>query len=493
MKDFLTKLLLLNCIIYLGLTTTVHSQEFKELKFQLASNSVESISIAIPFEKGKLPLKTIFALESEHGLLDVAIGYHLLWPGTNYIRAINLTFKPVKPFSKYRIFWRKSAFELEHLLPSSQMVDVSFDNNYLQTIGYGRKTSTNLEYSWFDFGFKQFANYVTSPDLISQNPKQKLTYSDAAPWLYDHPYTLYMLYLRTGELKWKKLAHAKAVEYAKHINSDGYFGLKNRPDLKYLMPAGLVIDYLFYPSKKTQRIVAKMYKNSLLWHERYQESLSFWTERNLSNALALALANWELTSSVAAKARIDRLINGLAASMINTGKGACVLHEYRDHEGKGDDSKVCSLWMSALVVEQLWRYVHLSDNLLAKEQIFALADHAIENGLYFGSHKHLSNLTIPMYLYFNEESKYTKNSQWTDIHHACDVVGMILKSQYIKKLSGLDYQYGREQVKGLLKTCKKTLSRSKKVKVWYISPLRKFNWWFGSTANLEWLLMELDY
>lgn len=493
MKDFFTKLLLLNCIIYFGLTATASSREFKELKFQLANYNTETISIAIPFEKGTLPLKTILALESEHGLVDAAIGQHLLWPGTNDIRAINLTFKPEKALSKYRLFWRKSAFELEHMLPSSPLVDVKFDNNYLQTIGYGRKTTQSFEYAWFDYGFKQFANYVTSPVLISQNPKQKLTYLDAAPWLYDHPYTLYMLYLRTGELTWKKLAHEKAVEYANNIDTDGYFALKSRPDLKYLMPAGLVIDYLFYPSKKTRRIVSKMYKNSLSWHQRYQESLSFWTERNLSNALALAMADWELSNNLAAKERVERLIDGMATSLISTGKGACVLHEYRDHEGKGDDSKVCSLWMSALVVEQLWRYVHLTDSSLAKKQIIALADHAVENGLYFGSHKHLSNLSIPMYLYFHEESKYQKNSQWTDIQHACDVVGMILKSQYIKKSSGLDYKYGREQVKGLLKTCQKTLSRSKKVKVWQISPLRKFNWWFSSTANLEWLLMELEY
>jgi len=493
MKDFLTKLLLLKCIIFLGLSTAVNSQEFKELKFQLASNHAGKISIAIPFEKGKLPLKTIFALESEHGLVDAEMGQHLLWPGTNYIRAISLTFKPKKPLSKYRLFWRNSAFKLKRIIPSSSFVDVTFDGDYLQTIGYGRKTTNLLEYSWFDFGFKQFANYVTNPALISQNPKQRLTYADAAPWLYDHPYTLYMLYLRTGELTWKRLAHEKALKYAKHINSGGYFELKNRPDLKYLMASGLVIDYLFYPSRRTQKIVSKMHKNGLLWHERYQDSLSFWTERNLSNALALAMAEWELNGNIAAKDRVDNLIKGISSSMVRTGKGGCVLHEFRDHEGKGDDSQVCSLWMSALVVEQLWRYIHLTDSLLAKKQIIALGDHALENGLYLGNHKHLDGLVIPMYLYFKEESRYQKNSQWTDMHHACDVVSMILKSQYIKKLSGADYRYGRDKVKGLLKTCKKTLSRSKKVKVWSISPLRKFNWWFSSTANLEWLLMELDY
>lgn len=464
------------------------------LDFKYHSLSDDTVQVVIPFPSGQLDTKSVVQLRHNQEVLDTSVVYHLLWPGTSKVRALAVEFKPVIGLGSYQLLWRSSAFELDKGVFNTNIIDVEFEREWLSQLAYGKVASSHFNNDWFQNSYSRFAEYVTSPGLIDKNKKQKLTYNDAAPWLYDHPFALYMLYLRTGELHWKKLAHKMSQKYVNNINSDGFFKLKSTPDVKYLMSAGLVLDYMFYPKKRTVDVVKNMFKNTLPWRAKYDRSYTFWTERNLSNAIMLPLSLWELTDSKQALSRLKKVIHESKGNLKQVQEGACMAHEFRDHEGKGGDSLVCSPWMSALVVEQLWRYYVLTSDGDAAEIITLLADFAASSGLYKGTRGHLLDLTIPMYLtYVDNSAKKNRFEPWTDIQHACDVAGMILKGQYVKKKIGLEHSFGREQVTGLLKTCKKTLARSKKVKVWHISPLRKFNWWFSSTANLEWLLTELDY
>ncbi|NQZ22420.1 MAG: hypothetical protein HRT53_10215 [Colwellia sp.] len=470
-----------------------------QLTFEIEANKSEMISITIPFSRESLPRKSIFLLFSGDEILKSKVQTHLLWPTNNsttpeHIRALSVSFIPNE--SKiYKLVWRDSYFTLPLGLPEYHIASVSYQKGWLSTGVYTPLIANNKQFqlAWYNKAFSNFGDFITDKALVVKSTKGKLSFENPSPWLYDHPYSLYLLYYKTGSDKWRIFANKAATRYRSLINSDGYFSLKENKDLKYLMASGLLIDYVFYPKKETLDTINAMYVNSVNWPIKYEDGLGFWTERHLSNAINLALTMWELTGELKYKDRVDRLVAGTLNGINNNSfnSNMCVQHYYRAHEGGNDEARVCSPWMNALVVEQLWRYVEMTGDSRAKQVIELFARQVVEEGVYNGKGVHLTGYIIPYYLKFYDKSKKEELNQWTDIQHACDVAAMVAKGAFIRKKSGQDVSKYLSIMDDLLKTCKKTMSRANVVKVWEISPLRKFNWWFSSTTSIEWLNEQL--
>jgi hypothetical protein len=471
----------------------------RQLTFETEVNKSEMISITVPFSRGLLPRKSIFLLFAGDEILESKVLTHLLWPKKNsatpeHIRALSVSFIPNKN-KVYKLVWRDSYFALPIGLPEYDIPPVSYQKGWLDAGVYTPLLANNEQFQlpWYNKAFSKFGDFITDETLVLKSTKGKLSFNNPSPWLYDHPYTLYLLYYKTGLDKWLILANKSAIRYRSLINSDGYFSLKKKKDLKYLMASGLLIDYVFYPKKDTSDTISKMYANSINWPLKYDKTLGFWTERHLASAINLALTMWELTGELQYRDRVDRLVAGTLKGIEHNplNLGGCVQHYYRAHEGGNDEAKVCSPWMNALVAEQLWRYVEMTGNINAKKVIELFAGNILDDATYNGNGVHMKGYIVPFYLKFYDKSRHEEPNQWTDMQHACDVAAMVAKGAFLIKNSGQDINKHITVMTALLKTCKKTMTRSGAVKVWSISPLRKFNWWFGSTASLGWLNEQL--
>lgn len=469
------------------------------LSFSLNGNVDKKVNIIIPFKQGDLSSHSKFKLLHEGINVAIETKTHLLWPATqkapSSVRALSLTFKQNTNNNNYRLFWKKTSERIKFGFFDGEYVDVNFHNDWLAYTLYSplKPFSKESNFNWYSYSFQKYGEFITNNNAVIKSTKNKLSFNNASPWLYDRPYTLYLLYLKTGDLKWKFEAHNAALFYMNNINTDGYFELKKRADLKYLIPSGLLIDYLFFPSYKTLEIIELMYNNSIAWPLKYDQTLSFWTERNLATALSLALVLWEITEKKEYKERLENLIEASFESIYipPNREGGCIKHYYSAHEGAKDDTLICSPWMSALVVEQLWRYYSMTNDTQSASLIDSFGTHVANGGTYKGSAKHLKDFDIPYYLRFFGSSKYNMPNQWTDIQHACDIGAMVAKSAYVRKKVNKNINKHIYVADNLMASCEKTMIRAYKLKVWAISPLRKFNWWFSSTSDIEWIIEQI--
>lgn len=488
-------------LVLLGCNTFTVAGEVDSVEFTFPTNyGVKKHSFVVPMPMEAMDDSSKLSLFKNGKPIHFTAFAHLKWPtrqGLTYVRGLTINFEAlVKTKDKFILAWgqhKAMALSSSVNIDPLSYITASFSTSWLSNILYSPLHATDKDFlKWFQRAYIKFGDYVTDEAKVAK-AKNKISYKDASPWLYDHPYTLYQLYFKTGDSYWLHKAHSAALFYERNISHEGYFLLKKRHDIKYLIPSGLLIDYIFYPRKSLLDTINRMYGNSLSWPTEYNTSRGFWTERHLASALSLAVTEWEVTGSNNSLSRVLALIKGTKSSIVfgENGSGGCMRHQLGAHEGKKDKTMVCSSWMNALVVEQLWRFHLLTLNQDSKDLIITLANQVLDKGVYQGWGVHMKKYKVPRYLQFFNDSKRRELDQWTDMHHACDVAGMLSKAAFLLKEDGKDYQLQKDMTLSLLKTCKKTLSRSNVVKVWSISPLRKFNWWFSSTGSLEWLAEQL--
>lgn len=347
-------------------------------------------------------------------------------------------------------------------------------------------SAANIKNSWFDNANVHYGNFVEDPTSI---PKYKFSLNKPSIWLYDRAYNFYLLYLKTGDIFWKNAGHKAVTFYKSKITDDGFFALKPN-DLKYANTQGLVLDYIFYPEASTKGVIDKIYKMTKAWSPKIKQK-GFWTERHHSIALATAISQWSMTYDPQVKQRIEAFIQSTMNHISLPGNSNCLKHSYLAHEGKKLTTAVCSPWMTALLVEQFWRYYFLTysyNSALIIERFGAYL--ASDNGSFnFTYGKEESS--VPKYLTLFNKPKYENNNPWSDHNHACDVTNAIAKAAYFLKLQKKDYSPFKTKIIDMLKTCHRSMHRTNPNKAWPVVPPRKFNWWYGTTASFTWLLQEL--
>ncbi len=481
----------------------------KEITSQL-SFTIDGIQISnqkpvyltIPFPKGYFYKKQKLSLLWEKSEIPFTAYAHLYWPSINKsqqsVRAITIKL-PLGINGQYHLRWDDNignSLSPHKLSYTNKLHEINLPVNWLKKITYFPIFPDKEKYrlKWFDESFEKYALYVTDENAIKKKDKS-YSINKAAPWLYDKVYTLYQLYFKTGNLKWKNKAHEAALFYKKNIGNDGFFKLVKHKDLKMLMGKGLLYDYIFYPNNKTTEIINKMYKNSLTWPAKYSKQKGFWTERHLASAFNLSITEWELTNKKSSLQRTYSLLNNVSEhlSLNSADEKKCLLHKLIQHENLNDKVYVCSPWMTALLIDELWRFYSITENKLAKNIIIHFSDFIINDSVYYGTGK-LEGYLIPEYLVFSSKSIYKERKKWDDRHHACDVSGMLAKSIYLMDKKSANYLSTKKTLNSLLKTCKKTAYHPHiRGNYWRLSPLRKFNWWFSSTTNLSWLYEEIAY
>lgn len=363
---------------------------------------------------------------------------------------------------------------------------------------------------WFDEAFKHFSDTAVNHVSEFVLDKNRIDYQQHyEPWLYDRAMTLFGIYIRTGELKWLRHAHRAAQYYAAHITSDGYFdrkkGYQNGPsnDLKYSYGQALLVDMMLTGDTRLLNKIEAIATAANKWNSQYvyqTQRPKLWTERHQAVALLAILTAWEATGKPAYADKLHTLFNHTLSQttqpVANWTYQGCPLHAYKDHEGFGSNAPVCSSWMNALLAEGVFRYYLHSNNDKALRLLSQLGDYLQDSGTYvWDQGGAMQGLRMPHYLSSREFQRYPKGS-WDDHHHACDVAAAAARSTWARNKLGENTASMLTLTQALLKTCqynlnymhRKDADKQHGKTVWRLSVPRQYNWWFGSTLDLGWLL-----
>jgi hypothetical protein len=352
-------------------------------------------------------------------------------------------------------------------------------------------------WAWFDKATVEYAR--TAVNDVPPAVVHRLDYAtDHEPWLFDRTATLFGVYVRTGDVKWLRHAHRSAQLYLQHITPQGHFDLKPQPDMKYGYGRSLLMDHIFTGDPAMLDGIERIATAAAEWRAVYGPRTNFWTERHQAYALLAAMSAWEATGAPNHAARAREVIE---ASFAMTERPAnawptdgCMLHTMNAHEGSGGEEPVCSPWMSALFADAVWEYYIHARDPAALRFLSGLGHFVAKHGLYPGGEN--IDHTMPWYLASSVKT-FTDDGPWGDIEHTCDVAGLVARAAWAEKQQGNDPAPLRATAEKLLEGCKFNLNAwhrpngpASGKSEWRLAPGRKFNWWFGTTSDLPWLLGE---
>ncbi|HEY8144983.1 MAG TPA: hypothetical protein VIG06_20025 [Kofleriaceae bacterium] len=355
----------------------------------------------------------------------------------------------------------------------------------------------NPAFGWLD-DFMIGAAHTAVNDVPVQVTERVNYTTDYEPWLFDRTATLFGVFARTGDVEWLRHAHRSAQFYKAHVDADGFFDLKSDPDLKYSYGRSLVTDYLFTGDPELLDAVDRIAAAGRTWDPTYDMDTNFWTERHQTYALLAALAAWEVTGEARHSNRVTQIAQvsfALAADPVGSWPdNDCMLHGMTAHEGAGGDVPICSPWMSALFADAVFEYYIQSRDQDALDFLAGLGRYVRDHGLYAGGDG--LDYTMPWYL-SSTEMQFSDEGPWGDIEHTCDVGAMVARAAWADaQLGGAETASLRGVADDLLTGCQYNLDmwhrpaapESSGQSEWRLSPGRKFNWWFGTTNDLTWLL-----
>jgi hypothetical protein len=352
-------------------------------------------------------------------------------------------------------------------------------------------------WDWFDESMVGSAHTAVNdvPDAVSELVPYT---SDSEPWLFDRTATLFGVYARTGDVKWLRHAHRSAQFYVAHVDGDGFFDLKEDQDLKYGYGRSLLMDYQMTGDPELIETIERIAAAGASWDPTYDVDTNFWTERHQTYALLAALSAWEATGDEQHAERA-REVADTSFAMAADPAGSwhddgCMLHGMTAHEGAGGDVPVCSPWMSALFADAVWEYYWQTEDAAAVGFLADLARYVDEYGLYDGGEG--VDFTLPWYLASSEKT-FSDDGPWGDVEHTCDVAGLVARGAWAEKQRGGDSGPLRATAEKLIEGCAWNLDSWHRPNgpdsgksEWRLSPPRKFNWWFGTTSDLPWLMEE---
>jgi hypothetical protein len=353
----------------------------------------------------------------------------------------------------------------------------------------------NAARSWWDTAALGFATTAVNEVASSVPTSAYINYTGGEePWLFDRAMTLFGMYIRTGELHWLRHAHRAAQWYATRVDANGIFALASyNHDLKYSYGLSLATDYFFTGDAALLAPINRVANAGVAeWQTTYSQSLGFWTERHHTYALRAALAAYELTGSATHASRATALAN--LTIQMSQNQASCPLHTVEQHEGDaGDTRMMCSPWMGALLADAMLHYYILSEDPEVLRWLAGMGDYVRNYALYDGGVEsaELAGRMMPWYM-AGPGGVVDEGRGWGDMEHACDVGAMTARAAWAKRRLGQSDAAVQQAATQLLDTCRYVLDywhrSSTSLPEWRLSPSRKFNWWFGASTDLGWML-----
>ncbi len=315
---------------------------------------------------------------------------------------------------------------------------------------------------WFDEHLE--ASFADSLPNISA--------ADYSAHLFDRPATYFKLYVRSGEER-HLLAAMKAVDfYLQHLGEDGFFDLKTDRDVKYVFTEGFALAYLLTGDERYQEGITRALK-AWATHQRIEyQGEGFWTERHHGFGMLAYLHAYEVTGDPLLLANARRYFEAVWSLQTRPLYGGepdgAWLHTSESHSER-PDGWITSPWMSAFLVDAIWKYWMLSGDQrcpdsLAMYSTFTLRHSLTEDG---------SSL-----LYLSSSPGVGEGRAESGVSHNMEGCYLLAMGQYLT--SGREPRY-LEAIEGLRMPMMSDNANR---------PARKFTWRFRETSMLVWFLQQ---
>jgi len=363
---------------------------------------------------------------------------------------------------------------------------------------------THSDFSAYDTAFKLFGDTAINhvdPRVIDDNliPHRE----SYAAWLFDRAMTIYQLAFRTGEFKYLRSAHRASQFYLQLINEQGYFSLKASNDMKYSYGESLVADYILFGDERIPEKVESMVPAWDSFNSDYKLSTNFWTERHAAFQLKGYVTAYELTGKIEYKHKAYSTFRNLKKMQDDPEGGipktGALMHTSASH-GEGDEQFIASPWMSVLLIDAVERYYIQFENNEVVDFTNKIADYFQQENiaLYeWKGYQENDSFFVPYYLAGAGLSDREHGGIGAnDLEHAVDVTKIFSSAyfyscaiercnqSYLKTISRLYNTAFIENIPHWIRAAAPELGKSP----YRLAPPRKFNWWFNTTANNDFLL-----
>ena len=358
------------------------------------------------------------------------------------------------------------------------------------------------DFAGYDAAYENFAATAINdvdPRVTAANMVRYTTTDE--PWLFDRATALYQLAFRTGDVNYLRHAHRGAQFYANHISPQGYFDLKG-DDLKYVTGEAISIDYWLTGDARMLDVHRRM--NPMFDHAQNATYAPgrFWTERHAAYKLLGYVTGYELLgdATLAQKAEDTFAIyvnhqNNPPAGAPNTGM---LMHLKPDHGEGGSGEWIASPWMSVFLVDAVQRYyIHSGDTRVANF-VTRMADgiNRIGESMYYTDAVDGETHLQPYYLAGPGLTDAQREmDEWGDMEHGVDVSKIFALAYFFTKQAGSPSPAYLGRFNELAETGQAAFNYwtrpgglSSGLPEYRLTPARKFNWWFRTTSDRDFLL-----
>lgn len=508
---------------------------------QVKPNESVKVSFGIPFPKGYLrDIKQFRVLDESNKELDIAVKEVLPWRNTDNENSIRSALVQLEIEFTNNEFGLLNSRQLTlewgvnrtskalSLSPVKEDWVVVDDEEYLaedkvfepfayaifQPQWYGDSViktrllpmGTHPDLSAYDSAFQLFGDTAINrvdPRVIDDNliPHR----NSYAAWLFDRAMTIYQLAFKTGEFKYIRAAHRASQFYLQQINEQGYFSLKSSNDMKYSYGESLVTNYILQGDPAIPAKIEQMVPAWNTFNINYTLNTNFWTERHAAFKLLGYITAYEVTGKDSYFEQASSAFSSLKIMQDSPQEGipktGALMHTSSSH-GEGGSHFIASPWMSALLLDAVERYfIHFEDDSALSFTI-KMADFFKQDdvSLYeWTGWKGLDSYYIPHYLAGSDLSEKEHGGNGSlDLEHTPDVI-KIFSSAYFSScaLGNCDDSYLTTIAKLYNSAITYTFpywiraaAPSAGYSAYRLAPPRKFNWWFKSSANIDFLIGE---
>jgi hypothetical protein len=355
---------------------------------------------------------------------------------------------------------------------------------------------TDAASATYDAAFKNFGDTAINnvdPRVTEANRIHYTT--DFDPWLFDRTTTLQQLGFRSGDVKFLREAHRAAQFYANHITAGGYFDLRGN-DMKYVYGEGIAADYWLTGDDRLLDVHHRMIPQFDGFNAAYTSSTGFWTERHAAFKLAGYTTGFELLGDAAlgqkAKDTFTAYLNHQTNPVPGAPANGLLMHTSASH-GEGGSEFVASPWMTTLLVDAAERYYIQSGDTRVKTFVTRIAEgvNRLGESIYFSTGFDGVNRLMPYYLAgANLTAAQHMQDPFADAEHALDVSKIFALAYHFSRVDGAPNASFLGRFNELTSTANAEFAYWTRpsgpqsgLSVYRLSPPRKFNWWFRTTAD----------
>lgn len=370
------------------------------------------------------------------------------------------------------------------------------------------------------------------PHVTTANYVAYEAFGEYEPWLYDRASTLWMVYFKTGKLKWWRHAHRASQFYSQHLRVDGSFDLRAY-DIKYSYGRSMLIDYWMTGDETLLDDIetattpyltdSGWYRDEYVYQEYTgSESIFGYTERQQGGALLNMLDAWEATGNSTYLTRAQEIFSSAFDLQQNPStynvawsKDGGMPHTVIAHSGGlggGTGNDVCtSPWMLGIMLDAVLRYYVLTEDADALTFMADAGDYYANVSIRPGSEGQLTGEYVPWYLASDADGvgyTWSESGELTDMEHVPDVLGAMVKCLWAKNVKGESLTALNTAITNLygslnspdwteystngaigkwIRVEQATIDDGKAIFRLLGAPPRKFSWWYSFSADMTYL------